>query len=111
MPGPPERETRKGRLSGACSRCASDEARSINPVCTGRRQAIAPPAPVKAHAGGVIPDFELVIVVPSRSDAVIEELCLHLARPPGRGLRIREIEIRRLAAPELRHMRAAFVLA
>src|SRR3974390_3155587 len=35
MPTPPERETRKGRLSGACSFCASREARIIKRVCSG----------------------------------------------------------------------------
>ncbi len=41
----------------------------------------------------------------------LRELRFHFGLPPSGGLPVREIEIGRLPAPELRDVRAAFVLA
>src|SRR5258706_4724856 len=59
----------------------------------------------------VIPDLELVIVIPGRDNAVVEKLRFHFAHPPRRRLRVCEIEIGRFCATKLCDVRTAFVFA
>jgi hypothetical protein len=57
-------------------------------------------APKAVAARIVVPEFKFVIVIPGGDDAVLQKLLAHVSLPPLARLRMGEIEIRSLPAPE-----------
>src|SRR5215470_5894066 len=55
----------------------------------------------------LVPDFVLVVVVPARVDPVIEHLPAQVLLPPANTLRMRKVDMRALAVPELADARLA----
>ena len=105
MPAAPARETRNGRRAGAKARCACCDAWIISKVCSGFAVAARIGVPKPSIRGGIAPDFKLVIVVPGRQHAIVQQGVGDLRLPPGQGFRIGKIEVGADLVPELHPQR------
>src|SRR5262249_53709866 len=93
--------TRSMRSLGLC-RGTRHQERVQGPRAADRQR-----APEAMRHTRVVPDFVLVVVVPARVDTVIEHLPAQVLLPPANTLRMRKVDMRALAVPELADARLA----